>query len=72
MWLWYWYWWGCSNGGDGGIVVVVIVVMADVRVANVMVVRMLYIGAVHELCQRQMLTLADKGGKGSKKNADIG
>ena len=33
--------------------VVVIVVMADVRVANVMVVGVLYLGAVHKLCQRQ-------------------
>ena len=43
MWLWYWYWWGCSDGGDGGIVVVLMVVMAVVRVANVIVVGVLYL-----------------------------
>ena len=43
VWLWYWYWWGCSDGGDGGIVVVLMVVMAVVRVANVIVVGVLYL-----------------------------
>ena len=66
MWLWYWYWWGCSDGGDGGIVVVLMVVMAVVRVANVIVVGVLYLGAVHKLCKRP------KGGWGGLENADIG
>ena len=49
------------------VVMVVMVMMADIRVVKVIVV--LYLGAVHKLCQRpkgggswKMLTLADKEG----------